>query len=490
MLRRQTPEEKQVTLVTSLAAGCRDGDTTGHSGAYALSRRELSIWTWIGVGALAIAGLFAILLAASRLPGAERIAHWPFGFFGNALVIHVIFSLVIWLLAMFAMLASSATASMAEGSARAASFGPIGQGLVALSFPLLFSPAFAESSTSELTNYIPLIKHPAYDAGLILLALGVLMPVVRMLLNVVRPRQALSSGEFAIAAAGFIYVVALVCFAVAAVQLRRADLMDIAREYLFWGGGHLLQFVYVAMLIFIWSTFGRAIFGEKAACGGVARIGAAILAVAALTGPVFFLVFDAFSVPLHEAFRLLQFTLAIPALLMATRLVAVALAHLSLSRWPWRQPEFVTLAISLALYGVGGMMGILISGSDTRTPAHYHAMVTAVSVACMGFMLTRGFEMIGRRAISDAMIRFIVLCYGGGQLFASVGLYLAGGYGAQRKTTVAAAPLLDGAVVGMYLHGIGALFAVIGGALFVVVAIRALWRADDSVRRNLAASRS
>lgn len=464
-----------MTLVTSLASGCRDGDAS-RSAAYALSRRELTAWAWLSVGALAIAGLFAVLLATSRLPGIERIAHWPLGFFGNALVIHVIFSLVIWLLAMFAMLASFTTANLPHAHVRAAGLGPLGQALVALSFPCLFSPAFAKSSTSELTNYIPLIKHPIYDVGLVLLALGILGPVARLLLNIARPTKGLSGREIAIVAAGFIYVVALVCFGVATLQLQRAYLLDTAREYMFWGGGHLLQFLYVTMMIAIWSMLARTSFGERASAGSAVRICAALLAVASLAGPVFFIVFNSFSVPLHEAFRLLQFALAVPALLFAITFLAIVITDRSISKWPWRNPAFVTLTTALALYGVGGMMGILITGSDTRTPAHYHAMVTAVSVSCMGYFLTQGLEMLGRHQLSARAINFVVLCYGGGQMFASIGLFFAGGYGAQRKTPVGGAQMLDGAVIGMYLHGIGALFAVIGGALFVVFVMRALMR--------------
>ena len=57
---------------------------------------------------------------------------------------------------------------------------------------------------------------------------------------------------------------------------------------------------------------------------------------------------------------------------------------------------------------------------------------------------------------------------------ASIGLYLAGGYGAPRKTPGAAGALVDGAVAGLYLHGFGALFAVMGGVLFVITMLRAL----------------
>ena len=64
---------------------------------------------------------------------------------------------------------------------RAAALGRIGQGLVALAFPCLFAPAFLDATQPQLTNYIPLIRHPAYDLGLVLLALGVFAPVLRLL---------------------------------------------------------------------------------------------------------------------------------------------------------------------------------------------------------------------------------------------------------------------------------------------------------------------
>ena len=43
-------------------------------------------------------------------------------------------------------------------------------------------------------------------------------------------------------------------------------------------------------------------------------------------------------------------------------------------------------------------MGFLITGSDTRTPAHYHAVITAVSVSSAGMLLTFGLDELGLRA--------------------------------------------------------------------------------------------
>ena len=146
-------------------------------------RRELAGWAWLAVGALAVAGVFALLLALSRVPGMDEAPFWPIGFFYKGLVIHVVFSLVIWLMGVFAFLVTAATQRASGGSLRAAPLGRIGQGVALIAFPCLFAPAFFDATQPELTNYIPLIRHPAYDLGLLLLAAGVLAPVIRLFVN-------------------------------------------------------------------------------------------------------------------------------------------------------------------------------------------------------------------------------------------------------------------------------------------------------------------
>lgn len=452
-------------------------------------RRELAGWAWLAVGSLAVAGLFAILLFLSRLPGIERIGwQWPFDFFGKGLVIHVVFSLVVWLLAMFAMLVASATERFAGADVRLAPLGRAGQAMVAVAFPCLFAPAFLDATTPELTNYIPLIRHPAYDLGLVLLALGVLAPILRLVVNLPGRMKDLPPLTLAMTSGSFVFAIALVCFAVAGFILVGAGKLQTHREYLFWGGGHVLQFLYVIVLLTIWSMLARTTLGEKAIDPDIFKLCVILIAVFTIPAPIFYRAFQAFSVKQQDAYRILQFVLAMPPLLFSVSMLSGALSIAKPANWPWRNPAFVTLIVSLACYAVGGFMGLLISGSDTRTPAHYHAMVTAVSVACMGLLLTWGLEQLDRKPVSERATRLLVAFYGCGQIFASVGLFMAGGYGAQRKTSAVAGKLVDGAVVGMYLHGVGALFAVIGGAAFVIVAIRALGRAGGASPDALARS--
>src|SRR5580693_8580463 len=436
-------------------------------------RRELVGWAWLAVGALAVAGVFALLLALSRIPGMEKTPFWPIDFFYKGLVIHVVFSLVIWLQGVFAFLVSVATMKLAGDDVRAAPLGRIGQRAVLLAFPFLFAPAFLEASQPELTNYIPIIRYPAYDIGLIVLALGVLAPVVRLLINL--PGRVASAPPFAVAMAlgGFVYVLALICFGVATALLAHAGQLA-SREELFWGGGHVLQFVYAALMVTNWSILARMSLGEEAVDNRIFLFALFLIALMAIAAPAFYAAFAPFSDNQREAFRLLQFGVAAPTLIFAVSLITRVLQPPS--PWPWRDPAFFALAASLALFALGGVMGFLINGSDTRTPAHYHAVITAVSVSSAGMLLTFGLKELGRQPVSALTTRALIALYGGGQFVASIGMFVAGGYGAARKTPTGVGSLDAVAAAGMAVHGIASIFTIVGGAAFVIVAIRALSR--------------
>jgi hypothetical protein len=447
------------------------------AGARSASQRELAGWAWVAVGALAVAGVFALLLALSRIPGMEKTPLWPIDFFYKGLVIHVVFSLVIWLQGVFAFLISVATLKLASEDVRAAPLGRIGQGAVLVAFPCLFAPAFFDATQPELTNYIPLLRHPAYDVGLFALALGVLAPVVRLLINL--PGRLASAPPLSVAMAlgGFVYILALTCFGVAGTLLALSGELA-SREELFWGGGHVLQFVYAALMVTNWSILARMSLGEEAVDNRVFLSSLALIALIALAAPAFYATFAPFSDHQREAFRLLQFGIAAPTLIFAASLVARAFR--SPGPWPWRDPAFFALATSLALFALGGVMGFLITGSDTRTPAHYHAVITAVSVSSAGTLLTFGLRELGKPAAPPRLTRLLIGLYGGGQFVASIAMFVAGGYGALRKTPSGAGSLDAVAAAGMAVHGIASIFTILGGAAFVIVAIRALWRGELS----------
>ena len=453
----------------------RVSSSTAGSVASLLSR-ELLGWAWLAVGALGVAGVFAFLLALSRVPGMDRAPFWPIEFFYKGLVIHVVFSLAIWLLTVFAFLSVRATLELAGDDMRGAPLGWIGQAAVLVAFPCLFMPAFLDAARPQLLNYVPIIRHPAYDLGLFALALGVLAPVARLFANLPSRLSAPSPLAFAMSAGGFVYCVALLCFAIAGSLLARRGDLTSSRDLLFWGGGHVMQFVYAALMVTNWSILARLSLGENVVDARVFRLAILFIAALAVPAPVFYGLFEPFSDGQHEAFRLLQFGITIPTFLFAVSLVVRARALRPTSAWPWPDPAFFTLGFSLALFALGGTMGFLITGADTRTPAHYHAVITAVSVSSAGMVLTYGLDALGRARPSAHATRILIGLYGGGQFVASIGMFVAGGYGAARKTPVGVGSLDAVAAAGMAVHGIASLFTIAGGVAFIVVAARALWR--------------
>ncbi|MCP4780205.1 MAG: hypothetical protein GY877_05475 [Hyphomicrobium sp.] len=456
-------------------------------------RSELRTWATLAVASLALAGVFALMLAVSRLPGIEKIFPWVLGFFAKGLVIHVIFSLVVWFLAAFALMASIATFDNSDRKPRFAALGSTGANLVAMSFPFLLAPVFLGDSVASLNNYIPVIVHRSYYFGLTLLAIGIALPAARLLANVSLPFRELRPLTLAMSAGAVIYFVALVCIAAALWLSWGSEPSRSFHERLFWGGGHVLQFLYALMMLTGWFTLIRTSLGERSFDTDIFRLSIVLLAVFTLPAPFLYKVFEPFSVWQTEAFRRLQFVLAVPSLIIAVGGLIGVLAARRRGALPWHDPAFLALVLSAVVFGVGGIMGLLITGSDTRTPAHYHGVIAGVNLALMGLFLRCFLPIIGRPLPQNWVIRGQILLFGIGQLIACVGLFWAGGYGAPRKTPGVIDSLVDGAVLGMYLHGIGALIAIVGGVVFVLTAMRALMRyehdlfhipSDGAVRRD------
>ena len=248
-------------------------------------QRELIGWAWLAVGALAVAGVFALLLALSRIPGMEKTPFWPIDFFYKGLVIHVVFSLVIWLQGVFAFLVSVATLKLAGDDVRAAPLGRIGQGAVLLAFPCLFAPAFLEATQPALTNYIPHHSPSGLRPRLDRAGVGRAGAGCSSVRSICRdgslPRR---RSPLAMALGGFVYVLALdlFCRRHDAARACRASLAS--REELFWGGGHVLQFVYAALMVTNWSLLARMSLGEKAVDSRVFLASVALIALIAVAG--------------------------------------------------------------------------------------------------------------------------------------------------------------------------------------------------------------
>jgi hypothetical protein len=448
---------------------------------------ELRGWVSLPLAALALAGLLALLLALSRVPGAERVFTWTGdSFFQKGLVAHVTFAFVIWYMGVHGALTVLMTAQIQGTRAPPGLFsifvGRIGLYGAGVSLLLLLAPVLADLGEPSLNNYIPVLDHPVYYAGLGLLAGSVALPVLRLLVLMARERKA-EAAVFAIAAAGVIYVLALVCILAAWLTMPENVGRQGSNEYLMWGGGHVLQFANTALMLCAFYLIARAALGETPLPGFWLKIMMLMLLAGAAAGPLLYLTHEAGGATQRDLFtRLYWYALPIP-----TVVVLGSVAHLLVRRWRDAMngpPEIKAVAAALFLFAFGGVLGFFEGSIDTRTPSHYHAMLIAVSLAFMALYFALFLPLLGRRTKRQKLRTAMYLLLGGGQFLHSLGLYLAGLEGVLRKTP-GAAQELDSAwkIASMSLMGLGGVIAVAGGIIFIFLAGRMLLaKADLGVR--------
>jgi len=408
---------------------------------------ELRLWLLLAVAALAVAGGLALGLALARTPVIQDYLPSGPAFFHKALVTHVVFSFQVWLLAMLAALSATGGAHPAPGLA--------GVGLSTAGAGLMLAVTLAGWGDASLNNYVPVLDHPLYFAGLGLVGAGV--------------AAALWRPGTGLAAVGWCYGVALACFAVAAWRLP-TDLDPAFRlERLFWGGGHVLQFVNTGLVMAAW----QALAGRHPT--PLSRLAFVLLAVGASAALVIEMRFDPQGLAWRQAYtQMLWFLLPAPPLLLAADVLAASRRTLN-----WRSLAGWALLASWLVFALGGGAGFALGAGDTRTPSHYHAMIGGVNVALMGLVICVLLPRLQRPIVSPRLPRWQIGLYGGGQLLHALGFYLAGLAGVARKTA-GVEQGLDSAfkLVSMGVVGLGGAVAVLGGVLFVGQVLARLVRHD------------
>lgn len=418
------------------------------------ARAELRGWLLLALGALAVAGALALLLALSRAPGIPSWLPWGPDFFHKGLVTHVVFSFQIWLLAMLGALTVLAT----PAAGRLPGF--IGLGMAVAGSLLLLGPTLAGSGEASLNNYVPVLVHPLYYLGLALIGGGVGLAAARTLGH--RPAGA---SLFGIQSAAVALLAALLCFRLAAALIPAGTDVDHANERLFWGGGHVLQFVNTLMLLVGWQMLAERVFGQGAVPPPLAKACFAAMALFAVAAPLVYARLDVLGLAHRQAFtQLLWYGLPLPPMVMGAG-VAWRLARNQAS---WRNPAVLALGLSLAVFALGGAAGFALGVADTRTPSHYHAVIGGVNLVLMGLVHEVLLPALRRGGLFGRWVNLQFHLYGWGQLLHALGFYLAGLAGVARKTA-GAEQGLDSAfkLASMGVVGLGGAVAVLGGVVFV-----------------------
>jgi len=432
--------------------------------------RHSIAWLQLGVLSLGLAGLFAVLLVLSRIPGSEVFFPWV-DFFRTALVVHVDQSVLIWFLAMAGVVWSlvipeSPRLRMIQRLAFILALtGTLG---IALS-------AFIGDGTALMNNYVPVLQRPYFFAALGIFGLGI---TIQSLLAFNGTRSSLSFKSpvhlpsLAALTVSFAVIISLLALITAWVQMPSGIEGQGYYEYLFWGAGHTLQFAYTQLLLLAWLLLalhsGVVVPADSRWIFWLLLLGVAPV----LLTPLIYLLYETVSIESRTAFiRMMQFGGGIAAIPIGL-LVLLGLLKAGKADEIGR-PLRRSLWMSLLLFFAGGFIALLISGINTIIPAHYHGSIVGVTLALMGLsylLLPR----LGYAPVRGRLANLQPWVYGFGQLLHITGLAVSGAMGVQRKTAGAAQGLDSLSVkLAMGVMGLGGLLAVIGGILFVWIMLRA-----------------
>jgi heme/copper-type cytochrome/quinol oxidase subunit 1 len=250
-------------------------------------------------------------------------------------------------------------------------------------------------------------------------------------------------------------------------------------EVLFWGGGHVLQFTWTLLMFVAWLWLADALGARVPLSPRVAILLFAIALVSVFATPVIYLAYDVTSV---EHYRLQTWLMRVGGGLAILPFGLSMIFSLATCKTVSRENRALraALAWSLLLFGAGGVIGLMIHGSNVKIPAHYHGAIVGVTLAFMGL----AYHLLPRMGYARPHARLAALqpaLYGAGQLAHVIGLVWSGGYGVQRKVA-GAEQVLRGLeqVAAMGLMGLGGLAAVAGGLLFIVIVGRSLWTSSGS----------
>ncbi len=428
---------------------------------------------WLGLAALVLSGLFSILLVVSRTPGLNRVLPAADGFFRVALVAHVDLSVLVWFAALGGMLWSL------NASARGLRWAWAALALAAAGTAAMALAPFTGGGEAVMANYIPVLTSPLFLGGLLVFAAGIALLVLRTL--ACAPRLGLDFDgrgalRFGLTVAAVATAVALLAFGWSYAAVPRTLDGKAYYELLFWGGGHVLQFTWTLLMLVAWLWLAGACGARVPLSPRVTLLMFALTLASVFVTPYAYLAYDVTSVE-HRAVLTWAMRIGGGLSILPVALAAVVGLLAAPPLRPQARPWRAALLASVLLFGAGGVIGIFITGSNVRIPAHYHGCIVGVTLALMGLVF-RLLPALGYAAPQGRLAVAQPWVYAAGQLMHIVGLVWSGGYGVQRKMAGAEQVLrTPGEIAGMGLMGLGGAVAIAGGLLFLVVVLQAMRRA-------------
>lgn len=432
-----------------------------------LRAKETYRWVSFAVFSLIFAGIFAFLVALTRAPFIKILS--SSNYFYSSLAGHVVFSIIIWLMTFTVGVWHLSFPVMKKDKVTL----PL---LIAGALMIAFSAIFALGEP-YLNNYVPVIGSPVFYAGLFIFGFSFFINVLKYLPQAL---EHLFSGDNDRQIASVSVMLSLIMMLSLIPSFLKATTdggMKLYFERAFWIPGHIQQFVNASIMLIGWH-FLLKVKGEKGA-GNNKWLKFANIFLLALSLP---LLYGLIGDPLSHTVKMIVYIsfgigLGFPVLIHTIYV---------LKNFPKKVNEIATLSIlfSLIVYYTGEIIAYAGFQSDLRVPAHYHGVVTAVTLSLMG-MTYYIIKEVNGGVIFEKIARIQPVIYGAGMMLLIGGMYWAGSLGAPRKTYGFDFSHQNGLVLtALNVMGMGAVLAVIGGVFFVTYAAASILRGDQHTKKT------
>ncbi len=462
---------------------------------------------------LLVGGILGLLMVLTRWQAVHILdAEW----FYRLLTLHGIAMLVAWIIFFEMAILYFASAVVLSSRLAAPWAGWLQYILMLVGAAIVAVQILLGNADVMFTSYVPLKASHWYYLGIILFAVGAIVGCVVFFATLVVAKHektyqgSLPLVTFGAMAAAIIAITTLAHGAIVFIPtwMWAAGLIPMmdpeVYRLIFWGFGHSSQQINVCAMVAVWYTLGTLTVGSKPVNEKVSRVAFGFYILFINIASEHHLLVDPGLSAAHKSWNTGYFMhLAVLASMIhaysVPAAVEVALRKKGytkgtfewLKKAPWGNPGFSSLVLSLIGFGfLGGITGVvygteqisIISHNTLRIPGHFHATVVAgTTLAFMGITYYV-LPLIFRREVAFAGIaKLQPYVFGIGIMVFSTAMMFAGGFGVSRRQwdmTGVEAPFqvnFDAIVdLTMAVVGISGVLAVVGGAMYVLVAVGTL----------------
>ncbi|MDP2137362.1 MAG: cbb3-type cytochrome c oxidase subunit I [Candidatus Didemnitutus sp.] len=457
---------------------------------------------------LLLGGIAALLLALTRW---QTVHLLPTDWFYRILTFHGINMLIHWILffevaVLYFACTTPLNARLYSRKIAWVSFLMMLVGAVMVDYIIL-----AGKADVLMTSYLPLVAHPLFYLGIILVAVGTLIGVFNYFATLyVAKRDGAYTGSlplvtYGATAAAIIAVVtllhgALVMLPTFTYSMGWTPEPDAAwYRLIWWGLGHQSQQVNVCAMVAIWYMIGNLTTGARPINEAVCRTAFVLYVVFINIASAHHLLVDP---GVGATWKIWNTSYAMYLAVLASMVhgftvpagVEVAMREKGYTRglfgWvtalPWKNPAFSGAALSVLIFGfIGGITGVtlgtqqinIIAHNTLRIPGHFHA--TVVGGTSLAFMALTYYVIplfFQRDFIGRGWARVQPWLFAAGITMLSFGMSFAGSMGVARRSWDIDAQGIYSAAAHLWLGlvGIGGILAFTSLLIFVLLCVGTL----------------